>query len=446
MLSQNTAITLADLYAAYFGINYGRPFLQRRARNQKLSDFLYKIGFHDEWRRNAMSERTPSEVKEFILGFYTGRFLNDADENGLDEDEKEELRQNISLALAQGILNEVKGVFNSASDSFRETSLQLLALLENDGYHFFRSKLLTNEQLILEFGVLFNPETKKFVDMKETTHNEASETLSAEQFLLQAPLYQSYDLDSDDHIRIIHQLGLLKHTIDSYCLECDLPSTFQPERQHFDPNNPTIDREFSVVLVCSRAGSHRMKFFFRVKNNSITKVGQYPSIGDLVLPGTKKYKRSLGSDYAEFTRAIGLAAHGIGVGSFVYLRRVFENLIERAHDVAIQDADWRQTNEPDFLGKRMNEKILLLKDQLPSFLVENREMYSILSKGIHDLSETECLKYFPVVRTGIQLLLDEELERRARREKTSTIQKEIETIKSAISKEPAGSGDGEEGR
>ena len=414
MFSQNTAIALADLYAAYFGINYGHRFLQSRARNQKLSDFLYEIGFHDEWRKNALSETTPSEVKEFILGFYTGSFLTD--EDGLDEEEREGLCKKISLALAQGILNEADA-FSSASDSLHEMFLRLLTLLRSDGYFFYKTKLLTNEQLVSEFGVVFNPETNNYVDMKETAHSKTSETLSAAQFLLQEPLYESYELDSDSHIKIVHQLGLLRDPIDSYCLECDLPSTFHPRRHHFDPNNPTMDREFSVVLVCSRQESHQMEFFFRVKNNSITKIGQYPSLGDLVLPDTKKYKKSLGSDYSEFTRAIGLAAHGIGVGSFVYLRRIFENLIERAHKVAVQDENWRQANEPDFLGKRMNEKILLLKDQLPSFLVENREMYSILSKGIHDLSETECLKYFPVIRTGIELILDEELERKARREK-----------------------------
>ena len=269
--------------------------------------------------------------------------------------------------------------------------------------------------------------------MKTTPEDETNHTLSVEQFLLEAPLYRSYDLDSDDHVRIINQLGLLKHTIDSYCLECDSPSTFQPVRQHFDSNNPTLDREFEIVLRCSRDGSHAMSFFFRVRNRCITKVGQYPSLGDLVIPGTKKYKKALGDDYPEFTRAIGLAAHGIGVGSFVYLRRVFENLIETAYAKARQDEEWLQARGAGFLEKRMNEKILLLRDFLPSFLVDNREMYGILSTGIHDLSEEECLIYFPVIRNGIELILDEELERRSREEKTSTIKRAIEGIKRSLS-------------
>ena len=34
-------------------------------------------------------------------------------------------------------------------------------------------------------------------------------------------------------------------------------------------------------------------------------------------------------------------------------------------------------------------------------------MYGVLSKGIHELPEEDCLKYFSVVREIIELILDE---------------------------------------
>ncbi|KKL23256.1 hypothetical protein LCGC14_2427220 [marine sediment metagenome] len=40
----------------------------------------------------------------------------------------------------------------------------------------------------------------------------------------------------------------------------------------------------------------------------------------------------------------------------------------------------------------------MIKDYLPEFLVENRSLYAILSKGIHALSEDECLQYFETVK------------------------------------------------
>ena len=48
---------------------------------------------------------------------------------------------------------------------------------------------------------------------------------------------------------------------------------------------------------------------------------------DLIIPEIAKYKAVLGTQYREFSKAIGLFAHGIGIGSFVYLRRIIENLV-----------------------------------------------------------------------------------------------------------------------
>ena len=74
----------------------------------------------------------------------------------------------------------------------------------------------------------------------------------------------------------------------------------------------------------------------------------------------------------------------------------------------------------------MDEEIPLLKDLLPSFLVENRKMYSILSKSIHELSEEECLAAFNVVRLGIELILDEKIEKKEKERKINNATKEIQ--------------------
>ena len=43
-------------------------------------------------------------------------------------------------------------------------------------------------------------------------------------------------------------------------------------------------------------------------------------------------------------------------------------------------------------------------------MVNNNKIYKILSKGIHALSEDECLKYYDSIRIAIELMLDEILE------------------------------------
>ncbi len=185
-----------------------------------------------------------------------------------------------------------------------------------------------------------------------------------------------------------------------------------------------------VRLRCTRDASHLLTFFFRVHQKVISKVGQTPSLADLHSADVAKYRKVLGDDrYREFTKAIGLNAHGIGIGAFVYLRRLFEWLIGTAHGQASKEAGW---DEGAYQKTRMDEKILLLKGRLPSFLVENRHIYSILSLGIHELSEGQCLKLFAPVRTGIELILDEEIERRERTEKEEKTRKALLAMKSDL--------------
>lgn len=64
-----------------------------------------------------------------------------------------------------------------------------------------------------------------------------------------------------------------------------------------------------------------------VTSDKIIKIGQFPSVADLVILEIVKYKSVLSKQYREFSKAVGLFVHGIGIGSFVYLRRIIENLV-----------------------------------------------------------------------------------------------------------------------
>lgn len=112
----------------------------------------------------------------------------------------------------------------------------------------------------------------------------------------------------------------------------------------------------------------------------------------------KKYKVVLDNEsYKELNKAIGLVSYGIGIGSFVYLRRIFENLVEEAHKVAMKDSTW---NDDQYCRSRMDEKALMFKKYLPEFLIANRSIYSILSLGIHSLDEQTCLDHFDTVKVS----------------------------------------------
>ena len=71
---------------------------------------------------------------------------------------------------------------------------------------------------------------------------------------------------------------------------------------------------------------------------------------------------------------------------------------------------------------------------MPNFLVENKTMYGILSVGIHSLNENDCLKYFDAVKVGIELILDEKLEKLNKVKKIEEAQNRIQTITQMVNK------------
>ena len=253
-------------------------------------------------------------------------------------------------------------------------------------------------------------------------------------FYLNVPLYKSFTFTEQQGGALL-ELHDFKGHIDCYCISCEQPSVFHTDNyvmyayganrppRLIDKNNYIFKHEFS----CSRNKEHQLFFFFLIHNKTITKIGQYPSLADLATVEIRKYRSILGNDlWLEFSKAVGLTSHGIGIGEFVYLRRIFENLVEEAHQKQIAFNGW---DEDLYKKSRMDEKISLLKHSLPDFLVENKSVYSILGKGIHELKEDECLGIFPKIKLGIELILDEKLEQLQREEKIKLASKEIGELK-----------------
>lgn len=278
--------------------------------------------------------------------------------------------------------------------------------------------------------------------MEESKAKEPSNLPGVEKLLLEVPLYKVFHLSEADADGISNLISF-QGSIDIYCVECEQHSIFwgqgeQPEIYKLGTYmlmtrsaHLLRGRYFYVVLVCSRVKDHHLLFYFHINDRGLIKVGQFPSLADIHLKAIEKYRQTLGNEsYKEFARAVGLYAHGVGIGSFVYLRRIFENLVTESHNKASKGGDW---DEDKFQRARMDEKLLMLKDYLPQTLVSNAAIYSILSRGIHSLSEDECLNYFNTTKLGIELILDEKIEGEERKEKEKTIANEVSRIKGDLS-------------
>jgi hypothetical protein len=262
---------------------------------------------------------------------------------------------------------------------------------------------------------------------------------NSQEFYVEISLYDKIQFEEGASSEI-YDLVYTTETIDMYCLGCGSHSVFLPENNvPGDHLRGTLTKySFQMTLksrsfivqkdfVCSRNNKHTSSFFTLIEDYTITKIGQTPALAEIASYDIKKYRKILGDQYYnEFSKAVGLFAHGIGVGSFVYLRRIIENfVIKPAYEAAKLKAGW---SEEVFQKSRMKERIDLLKAELPDFLVANTGLYSIVSKGIHELSEDECKAYFPVLKDSIEFILTELEAKRQTALKKEQLGKSINSI------------------
>jgi len=269
--------------------------------------------------------------------------------------------------------------------------------------------------------------------------------LEPKYFLFELPLYNKIVINEGNKLQFLTLMQANK-SIDAYNPFLKENTTY---KINFNPQHTTT-RQYPMeigyfvgvkefTLECARANTIVNIFisvYIHISGQNpqyiLQKVGQSPSIADFHISQIKEYKNVLPQDkLKEFTKAIGLAANGVGIGSFVYLRRIFEYLIEEAHLLAKKDNGW---NEQSYEKARIPEKIDLLKHHLPEFLVENKSIYSILSKGVHELDENDCLKHFPAVKVGVELILDEKLEVYIKRKKVEEAKKALQGVAQEMNK------------
>lgn len=253
-------------------------------------------------------------------------------------------------------------------------------------------------------------------------------TVNPQQFIFDTPLYHWVNVN-EEFIKSIS--SAFHRRFDGYNPDEKCESTYEVIQGFncFDFNKCYIVDERIFVcleLKCTRKETPLVILLKNDwKNQRLCKVGQSPSIADMHIAQVRQYDKVIEkNDLKDFTRAIGLAANGIGIGSFVYLRRIFERLIA---EIASQQIALGVFSKEDFNRLRMNEKIDLLKETLPEFIVEQKNIYGIISKGIHELSEQECLDMFDAMRFSIEMILDAKLDNYLRNEK-------IKQAKATISK------------
>lgn len=257
--------------------------------------------------------------------------------------------------------------------------------------------------------------------MEEENTTKEPKIISKHDFYFEAPLYEIISINELEEHSFIGD-------VDAYSAQNNSETTYSVSTKEIDTwyKDGTIGF-FLTTLICKRKHNDILRFIVYKDNEIVLKIGQYPSIADLQFAEIgKKYDKILSSqDLHDLKKAIGLMAHGAGAGSLVYLRRIFENIIWNTYEI---NKDTLEIKEEEFFKKRMDEKVDFLKGFLPSQLVEMKSIYGILSKGVHELSEKECLAYFPALKLSIILILDQKIKEEIEKKKDSDIKKALSDI------------------
>ena len=171
---------------------------------------------------------------------------------------------------------------------------------------------------------------------------------------------------------------------------------------------------FYVNYVCSNCQETRKTFSLAAKilgGNSTKgecyKFGELPTYGPPVSP---KLVKMIGPDRDEFLKGRRCENQGLGVGAFIYYRRVVENQKDRILNQIIKVSEKLGANEKNIevLKRAVKEtqfsKALdMAKNAMPESLLINGHspillLHSALSEGVHARSDEQCLEIAGSVR------------------------------------------------
>lgn len=269
--------------------------------------------------------------------------------------------------------------------------------------------------------------------MSEQNTEDEPEILSKHDFYFETPLYQEVSV-------LELEAGAFRGDVDAYSAKNSSETTYAIGISSIDTWSVKYegDKEYTSVgyylvsLCCKRKDDDVLRFVVYKSKNRVFKIGQFPSLADLQFSEIgKKYDKVLPEeDLKNLKKAIGLVAHGAGAGSFVYLRRIFENLIIETFK---KNSTVIDITEPIFRLQRMEDKVETLRTFLPSQLVEMKSIYGILSKGVHELGEEDCLRYFAPLKLSIELILDQKIEEAMKNKRDAIVKKQLQDIQKELS-------------
>jgi hypothetical protein len=180
-----------------------------------------------------------------------------------------------------------------------------------------------------------------------------------------------------------------------------------------------------LTYVCSNCQVESKIFSLAVKldedvgtSGECYKFGEFPPFGP---PTPARLITLIGQDRDEFLKGRRCENQGLGVGAFIYYRRVVENQKNRILSEIIKvaekigaGADATRILEAAVRETQFSKALSMAKDAIPQSLLINGHsplalLHGALSEGVHDRSDEECLE----IASSVRVILAELSERLA---------------------------------
>ncbi len=180
----------------------------------------------------------------------------------------------------------------------------------------------------------------------------------------------------------------------------------------------------------------KLTMIFLYEKNCIAKVYQ-SFISDIIkdedIQQFKKMKLLNEDDLKELNNANKCKKLGMNIASFVYMRRIFENMLQRIYEAHQSEVTIKDSSKK-FIDLFVKDKVKLLKPYLPILMNEEVssdkyiKLYKLLSEGIHKLNEDICESLYNIIKELLLMILEKEMQEKKNRKNLTELETSFNKI------------------
>ena len=225
--------------------------------------------------------------------------------------------------------------------------------------------------------------------------------------------------------------------IELYCPECKEKRIFTSNTykkvgfylERYDISKELLEKAVKehLLYIFKCELKHQVTLILEIESkNILIKIGQYPSSISLQISANNELLKELDKDNKKYyLNALKAYNDNLNIAAFIYLRRIFESLINEACKKSSQD----------YKGMKIKEiiKDLVNKNLINPLFIDTgyNILYSLISDGVHNLSEEKCKEQFILLKDAIEIILEDEIYKKKQEKRKKSIGNKLSNMNSA---------------